>query len=104
MRPLGLLADAVPTRVFSWPPKQSLADELGALSVVFSRRDISRALGQGTARSTLKQDQSGTLESCMLADLVLIDRNPLTDINDLLKVVTTIKGGVIGSGTRAARQ
>jgi hypothetical protein len=41
----------------SWPPKQLLADELGALSVVFSPRDISRILGQGAARSPLKQVQ-----------------------------------------------
>jgi imidazolonepropionase-like amidohydrolase len=87
----------------SWPPKQSLADELRALSVVFSPRDISKILGQGAARSTLKQDQIGTLEPGKLADMVLIDGNPLTDVNDLLKVVTTIKGGRIVSDRRTAR-
>lgn len=87
----------------SWPPKQSLADELRALSVVFSPRDISRILGQGAARSTLKQDQIGTLEPGKLADMVLIDGNPLTDVNDLKMVVTTIKGGRIVSDTRTAR-
>ena len=85
----------------SWPPKESLADELRALSLVFSPRDISKILGQGAARSTLKQDQIGTLESGKLADMVLIDGNPLTDINDLLKVVVTIKGGRIVSDARA---
>jgi imidazolonepropionase-like amidohydrolase len=52
----------------------------------------------------LKQDQIGTLEPGKLADLVLMDDNPLTDIHDLLKVVTTIQGGEIVSGTQAARQ
>jgi len=52
----------------------------------------------------LKQDQIGTLEPDKLYDLVLIDGNPLTDINDLLKVVTMVQGGEIVSGTRAARQ
>lgn len=84
----------------SWPPKESLADELRALRLVFSPRDISKILGQGAARSTLKQDQIGTLESGKLADMVLIDGNPLTDINDVLKVVMTIKGGQIVSDTR----
>jgi imidazolonepropionase-like amidohydrolase len=84
----------------SWPPKESLADELRALRLVFSPRDISKILGQGAARSALKQDQIGTLESGKLADMVLIDGNPLTDINDLLKVVVTIKGGRIVSDTR----
>jgi imidazolonepropionase-like amidohydrolase len=84
----------------SWPPKESLADELRALRLVFSPRDIGKILGQGAARSTLKQDQIGTLESGKLADMVLIDGNPLTDINDLLKVVVTIKGGRIVSDTR----
>jgi imidazolonepropionase-like amidohydrolase len=84
----------------SWPPKESLADELRALRVVFSPRDISKILGQGAARSTLKQDQIGTLEAGKLADMVLIDGNPLTDINDLMKVLVTIKGGRIVSDSR----
>ena len=67
---------------------------------MFSPRDIGKILGQGAARSTLKQDQIGTLESGKLADMVLIDGNPLIDINDLMKVVVTIKGGRIVSDTR----
>ena len=38
----------------TWPPKESLADELRALSLVFSPRDISKIMGQGAARSTLQ--------------------------------------------------
>ena len=84
----------------TWAPKQSLADELRALSLVFSPRDISKIIGQGAARSTLRQDQIGTLEAGKQADLVLIDGNPLTDITDLLNVVLTVKGGRIVSDTR----
>jgi len=62
---------------------------------VFSPRDISKILGQGAARSTLTQSQIGTLEPGKLADMVLIDGNPLTDVNDLQNVVTTIKAGRI---------
>lgn len=84
----------------SWPPRQSMADELRGLSLVFSPLDISKILGQGAARSALKQDQIGTLEAGKRADMVLIDGNPLTDVNDLLKVVTTIKDGRIVSDKR----
>ena len=35
-----------------------------------------------------------------MADMVLIDGNPAADSNDLLKVVTTIKGGRIVSDKR----
>jgi imidazolonepropionase-like amidohydrolase len=83
----------------TWPPKESLADELRALSLVFSPRDISKIMGQGAARSTLKQD-FGTLEPGKVADIVLIDGNPLTNLNDLLKVLVTIKEGRIVSDAR----
>jgi imidazolonepropionase-like amidohydrolase len=87
----------------TWPPKESLADELRALSLVFSPRDISKILGEGAARATLRQSQIGTLEPGKLADMVLIDGNPLTDLNDLQKVMITIKNGRIVSDKRAAR-
>jgi imidazolonepropionase-like amidohydrolase len=35
--------------------------------------------------------------------MVLVDGNPLADVNDLLKVITTIKGGRIVSDKRGAR-
>jgi imidazolonepropionase-like amidohydrolase len=84
----------------TWPPKESLADELRALSLVFSPRDISKIMGQGAARSTLRQE-IGTLESGKVADIVLIDGNPLTNINDLLKVWITVKDGRIVSDSRS---
>lgn len=83
----------------TWAPKESLADELRALSLVFSPRDISKIMGQGAARSTLRQD-IGTLEPGKVADIVLIDGNPLTDLNDLLNVLVTVKGGRIVSDRR----
>jgi imidazolonepropionase-like amidohydrolase len=83
----------------TWPPKESLADELRALSLVFSPRDISKIMGQGAARSTLRQD-IGTLEPGKVADIVLIDGNPLTNLSDLLKVMVTIKDGRVVSDAR----
>ena len=89
----------------SWPPKESLKDELRALSLVFSPKDIVTIMTKNAARSALKQDQLGTLESGKLADLVVINGDPLSDIYDVLKVVTTVKGGVVLSDktTPAAR-
>jgi len=86
----------------TWPPSQSLADELRALSLVFSPLDITKIMGQGAARSALKPDLIGTLEVGKQADLVLIDGNPLANLTDLLKVVTTVKGGRIVSDRRVA--
>jgi imidazolonepropionase-like amidohydrolase len=86
----------------TWPPRESLADELRSLSLMFSPLDITKILGQGAARSTLKQDLIGTLDVGKQADLVLIDGNPLANVTDLLRVVTTIKGGRIVSDRRVA--
>jgi imidazolonepropionase-like amidohydrolase len=81
----------------TWAPKDSLRDELRALSLTFSPRDIVTMLTRNAARSTLKQEQIGTLESGKLADIVIVDGNPLEDIYDVLNVVTTVKGGVVVS-------
>jgi len=88
----------------SWPPKESLRDELRALSVTFSPKDIVTILTRNAARSVLKADQLGTLEPGKLADIVIVDGDPLADIDDVLKVVTTIKGGVVVSEPAAARR
>jgi imidazolonepropionase-like amidohydrolase len=88
----------------TWAPRQSLADELRALSLVFSPRDITRIMGQNAARSTLRADQIGTVEAGRQADLVIVEGNPLADITALLNVVTTIKGGRIVSDRRQGRR
>lgn len=88
----------------SWPPRESLRDELRALSLTFSPKDIVTMITRNAARSTLKQDQIGTLEPGKLGDLVIVDGNPLEDAYDLLKVVTTVKGGVVvADKTKATR-
>ena len=79
----------------SWPPKESLKDELRALSVVFSPKDIVTILTKNAARSALKQDELGTLEPGKLADIVIVNGNPLNDVYDLLNVVMTVKGGAV---------
>lgn len=79
----------------SWPPKESLADELRALRVTFSPQDVVTILTRHAASAVLKADELGTLEVGKLADIVIVDGDPLTDSNALLNVVTTIKGGEV---------
>jgi len=83
-----------------WPPKETLVDELRALSLVFSPADIVQIITKNAAASTLHGAEIGTLEPGKLADIVIIDGDPLRASADLLKVVTTIKGGEVVFGGR----
>jgi imidazolonepropionase-like amidohydrolase len=79
----------------SWPPKESLLDELRALRLVFSPEDVVTILTKNAANSVLHGDELGTLEPGKYADIVIVDGDPLHTSEDLLKVVTTIKGGQV---------
>ena len=78
-----------------WAPKASLVDELRALRLVFSPRDVVAILTKHAAAAALKADELGTLEPGKLADLVIIDGNPDESSAALLDVVMTIKGGEV---------
>jgi len=85
----------------SWPPIETLSDELRALSVVFSPKDIVTIITKNAAASVLRSGEIGTLEPGKLADIVLVDGDPLANAANLLKVVTTIKGGVVVAERRS---
>jgi imidazolonepropionase-like amidohydrolase len=78
-----------------WPPKETLADELRALRVVFSPQDVVKILTKNAANSTLHGAEIGTLEAGKSADIVIVDGDPMRDSDALLHVVTTIKGGQV---------
>jgi len=78
-----------------WPPKQTLADELRALRLVFSPQDVVKIITKNAGIATTHGAEIGTLEAGKLADIVIIDGDPMQDSNALLKVVTTIKGGQV---------
>jgi imidazolonepropionase-like amidohydrolase len=78
-----------------WPPKESLYDELRALSLVFSPADIVTILTKNAGAATLHGNEIGTLEPGKHGDIVIVDGDPLLRTADLLNVVTTIKGGVV---------
>ena len=76
-------------------PKDTLKHELTALNVVFSRQDIIQILTRNAAAAIGRSEDLGTLEPGKLADMVLIDGNPLAELSDLLKVVLVIRDGRI---------
>jgi imidazolonepropionase-like amidohydrolase len=79
----------------SWHPRETLRDELRALNLTFSPRDIVRIMGLNAARSALKDKELGSLEPGKLADIVVVNGNPNEDSSALLNVMITIKGGVV---------
>jgi enamidase len=78
-----------------WDPRASLADELRALNLVFSPRDIIKILGPNTAAAINKSGELGTLEPGKNADIVLIDGDPLQDVFNLTCVVLVVKDGKV---------
>jgi len=78
-----------------WPPKQTLADELRALRLVFSPQDVVKIITRNAGIATMHGAEIGTLEVGKIADIVIIDGDPTRDSDALLNVVTTIKAGQV---------
>jgi imidazolonepropionase-like amidohydrolase len=76
-------------------PKAGLAHELRALNLMFSPQDIVKLMGPNTAAFLDRSSDLGTLESGKLADIVLLDGNPLDGYWNLLNAKVVIKGGEI---------
>jgi len=70
-----------------------LEHELKSYSVMFSMQDIFQIIGPNTAEYLHMSDQIGTLETGKLADIVLLDGNPLEGIQYLLKAKVVLRGG-----------
>lgn len=72
-----------------------LEHELKSYSVMFSMPDIIRIMGPNTAEYLHMSDQIGTLEPGKLADIILLDGNPLEGIQYMLKTKVVLKAGKV---------
>ena len=62
---------------------------------MFSMQDIIKLMGPNSASYIQMSDQLGTLEPGKLADLILLNGNPLDGYWNMLNTKMVLKGGVI---------
>jgi len=79
----------------TYDPLAGLNQELKVLNVMFSAQDIIRLMGPNTASYIQMSDQLGTLEAGKLADITILDGNPLDGYWNMLRTKVVLKGGVV---------
>jgi imidazolonepropionase-like amidohydrolase len=79
----------------TYDPKAGLDHELKMLNVMFSMRDLVKMIGPNTASYIQMSDQVGTLEAGKLADVILLDGDPLEGYWNWLKTKVVVKGGLV---------
>jgi len=79
----------------TYDPKAGLEHELKTINPMFSMKDIIKMMGPNTASYIQMGDQLGTLEPGKLADIILLDGDPLEGYWNMLKTKLVVKGGVV---------
>ncbi len=79
----------------TYDPKAGLDHELKMLNVMFSMKDLIKMIGPNTASYIHMGDQLGTLEPGKLADIILLDGDPLEGYWNWLKTKIVLKNGVV---------
>jgi imidazolonepropionase-like amidohydrolase len=78
-----------------YDPLAGLEHELKSFNMMFSMQDIVTIMGPNTASYIQMEDELGTLEVGKIADLILIDGDPLAGYWNWLKTTVVVKGGVV---------
>lgn len=79
----------------NYETQATLATELRAMNGIFSPQDMVKIMGPNSAAYLDMSDQIGTLETGKLADIVLLDGNPLEGYWNWLKPSMVVKGGKV---------
>jgi imidazolonepropionase-like amidohydrolase len=78
-----------------YEPRAGLEHELKSYNVVFSMQDLIKLMGPNTASYIQMGSQLGTLEPGKLADIILLDGNPVEGYWNWLKTRVVIRGGEV---------
>jgi cytosine/adenosine deaminase-related metal-dependent hydrolase len=65
---------------------------------------VLHAATAGSAETIGRLDDLGTLEPGKLADLVILDRDPLADIRNTMAIAAVMRGGTLYDGETLAEQ
>ena len=79
----------------TYDPKAGLEHELKTINPMFSMVDIIKMMGPNTASYIQMGDQLGTLEPGKIADIILLDGNPLEGYWNMLRTKVVLKAGVV---------
>jgi imidazolonepropionase-like amidohydrolase len=85
----------------TYDPLAGLEHELKSFNLMFSMKDMVKIMGPNTASYIQMGDQLGSLESGRIADIVLLDGDPLEGYWNWLKAKVVIKGGKVVVDKRA---
>jgi len=79
----------------AFPPSDALRRELIPLKLQFSNEEIFTILTKNAALAARRDDALGTVERGKFADLLILDGDPLTDVDNLFEIEVVIKTGRI---------
>jgi imidazolonepropionase-like amidohydrolase len=76
-------------------PIDGLYHELKTLNLVFSPLDVLKLMGPNTAAFIDKQNELGTIDAGKIADLTIVDGDPLKLIFNLMNIAVVVQNGKI---------